>query len=256
MLRGRRRSRWVSLLASLDPPYRLLSGVREKVSGEEVALALFGIRGEVAEAGVLIGGAGVLVDDELDEVGIAVARAQSIEEDLLAFDGDPLIAAGVDRLEGDLTPSVQVRQGVFARQGLAAPVAEHLPVPLVIPRARGRLDGSAAEGMLVAEAGEGGHAAGRHSADRHAVRIEDGHLAQGIDDLIDLIDHLEDEVQRVVRMLKGGIVALAVPGQIDSAEADAGAKQPQRPCIQITTGTPPEGPPERARGRSPGGSPE
>lgn len=107
--------------------------------GEKVALAVLCISCVCSKPSVFERGARLFVDDELDQVGIGISLTQSIDELLLPFEADPFVQSAMDRLQRDLTPLIEVVNGVALFNFRGIPMAEHLSLALWLPRTRCRL---------------------------------------------------------------------------------------------------------------------
>ena len=81
--------------------------------------------------------------------------------------------------------------------------------------------------MFAAESQDGGHAACRHAADGRVLAIESTDLVEEGKNVVDLGDHLRDDVKDRVRTLQALLAALAVSGEVHGADIDASADQAQ-----------------------------
>lgn len=195
---------------------------------------VFGLGGVFAEAGVFLDGAGVVVGDELDQVGVGVVACvvggEGLDEVGLEFVGDDFIALVVHGQERDGFEVGQVGLGVdvldFGSVVVDSPWAwlgwigwEVEPEEV----ACGAFDGGTEEVVLIAEVSQGDHASGGHASDGGFFHVKDLKVGDGFEDGGDFVDGLGE----VVDGLGGGVAvfgeAFTVTWEVDGDGADAGA---------------------------------
>lgn len=182
---------------------------------KKVALPILGITGHSPEALVFVRSTGVIVDDEFDLVRLPGAAAQRIDEGLLTFDGHPPIMPRMDRLQRDIAPAIKMADRVEGGEDIVGHVPKHLALGLMTPATRGRLDAGAPEPVRFAESRKRCHATRRHSTDACTSHVKDLQFCKGPDKVIDLLDHLVNNLEGTIGALEDGVGTLSVSGQVD-----------------------------------------
>src|SRR5262245_26328170 len=105
----------------------------QQPTAQEIALAILRLRREIPKSNVLARRASAIELNEIDFRWIAISLAQCFDELALPFNAHPFVKLGVNRLQRNLAPTVQMRNRIQRLDDRAA-VLERRPMLLLLPR--------------------------------------------------------------------------------------------------------------------------